>query len=52
MAAPSDEMNEEQHLRPLSIFNTDDNFISKKNADEKRERLYFRQQRVILSITT
>jgi len=45
-------MNEEQRLRPLSIFNTDDNFvISKKTADEKRERLYFRQQRLVLSMT-
>jgi hypothetical protein len=33
MVAPSDEMNEEQHLRPLSILNTDDNFVQTKNGN-------------------
>jgi hypothetical protein len=32
MVAPSDEMNEEQHLRPLSIFNIDDNFVISKKT--------------------
>jgi len=47
MVAPSDEMNEEQHLHPLLIFNIDDNFVISK----KRERLYFHQQLFVLSIT-
>ena len=43
MVAPPDEMNEEQHLRPLCIFNIDANFVTskKKLSDEKREQLFF-----------
>jgi hypothetical protein len=51
MVAPSDEMNEEQHLHPLSILNIDDNFVISKKRRRKTERLYFRQHRFVLSMT-
>jgi len=40
MVAPPDEMNEEQHLRPLCIFNIDDNFVISKKRTRKKGNAY------------
>jgi hypothetical protein len=40
MVAPSDEMNEELHLRPLSIFNVDDSVLISKKTQTKNGNVY------------